>query len=230
MKILGTDFDNTLYFLDDKKTTAKNVTAVKEFMSKGNIFCVITGRTYLEIKQDLIELDLPYTYLVCGDGALIFDKDDNCLKKVKLDQRLVEQVLEIFHENGYEPYLEDGYSITTNTADCIKVSSVYVKDKQDGIRVAKLINEKLNLYTYASRAHVNVNNPLNDKKQAVYRLAEVASLNPKDFHVIGDDVNDYEMLESFDSAVIKDHNPKLDNLNLPVYDTLADYIEYLLNN
>lgn len=230
MKILGTDFDNTLYFLDDKETTNRNIAAVKEFIVKGNIFCIITGRTYLEIKPELIKLNLPYTYLVCADGALIFDSNDNCLKKIKLDQCLVEQTLEILHENGYDPYLENGYDITTNTADCIKVSSVYAKDKQDGIRVAKLINEKLNLYTYASRAHVNVNNPLNDKKQAVYRLAEVANLNPRDFHVIGDDINDYEMLETFDSAVVKKHNPILDKLKLPVYNTLADYIEYLSND
>lgn len=229
MKILGTDFDNTLYFLDDKETTNRNIAAIKEFMAKGNIFCIITGRTYLEIKPELTKLNLPYTYLICADGALIFDSTDYCLKTVKLDSHLVEQTLDILHDNGYNPYLEDGYNITTNPADCIKVSSVYAKDKQDGIRVAKLINERLNLYTYASRAHVNVNNPLNDKKQAIYRLAEVANLNPKDFHVIGDDINDYEMLETFSSAVVKKHNPILDKLNLPVYDTLADYIEYLLN-
>lgn len=229
MKILGADFDNTTFFLGDEKTTRKNIEAIKAFMSKGNIFCIITGRTYLEIKEDLVKLGLPYTYMVCADGALIFDSTDYCLKKINLDREIVERTVEILKENGYDPYLEDGYNITTNPDDCIKVSSLYATTKEDGIRIAKQIAKELDVYTYASRKHVNVNNPLNDKKQAIYRLAEVADLNPKDFHVIGDDVNDYEMLEAFDAAVIKRHNPMLDKLNLPEYETLADYIEYLLN-
>ena len=230
MKILGSDFDNTLYFLDDEEKTRKNIEAVKRFIAKGNIFCIITGRTYLEIKEDLTKLGLPYTYLVCADGALIFDSTDYCLKKINLDRKIVEETVKILKENGYDPYLEDGYNITTNPDDCIKVSSLYATTKEDGIRIAELISKELKVYTYASRKHVNVNNPLNDKKQAILRLAEVANLNPTEFHVIGDDVNDYEMLEAFNAAIVERHNPMLDKLNLPVYKTLADYIDYLMSH
>lgn len=230
MKILGTDFDDTLFFLDDMEKTKKNVEAVKKFISKGNIFCIITGRTYLEIKNDLVKLELPYTYLVCGDGALIFDSTDYCLKTVKLEKEKVNRAMEILKEHGYEPYMEDGYNITNNPDDCIKISSLYATTKEDGITIAQKIAKELGVYTYASREHVNVNNPLNDKKQAVLRLAEVANLNPNDFHVIGDDVNDLEMLEAFDAALVERHHPILDKLNLPVYETFADYVEHLLEN
>ena len=230
MKILSSDFDNTLYFKDDIIKTTKNIESARNFIAQGNIFCIITGRTYMELKPDLLKLNLPYTYLVCADGALIFDSTDYCLKTIKLDKNIVERAVEILKENGYEPYLEDGYNITNNPDDCIKVASLYAKDKEDAIRVSKLISEELNVYAYASRKHVNINNPLNDKKQAIIRLAEVAELNPNDFHVIGDDINDYEMLETFSAALVEKHNPLLDKFNLPVYKTLADYIEYLMSN
>ena len=101
MKILSSDFDNTLFFLDDPIKTAKNIEAVKKFIASGNIFCIITGRTYMEIKPDLLKLDLPYTYLVCADGALIFDSTDYCLKTVKLDKEVVKRAVEILKENGW---------------------------------------------------------------------------------------------------------------------------------
>ncbi len=230
MKIIGSDFDNTIYFLNDEERTNKNIEAAKKFMAKGNIFCIITGRTYLEIKEDLTKLGLPYTYLVCADGALILDSTDYCLKAVKLDENIARRAFEILKNAGYDPYLEDGYNITDNFADCIKISSVYATTKEDGIVIAKQIADELNVYTYASRKHVNVNNPLNDKKQAVLRLAEVANLNVEDFHVIGDDVNDYEMLEAFDAVLVERHHPMLDELNIPVYETFADYVDYLLEN
>ena len=44
MKILASDFDNTIYYLEDKEKNKKNVSAIKKFINQGNIFCIITGR------------------------------------------------------------------------------------------------------------------------------------------------------------------------------------------
>lgn len=228
MKILGSDFDNTLFFRNDSETTKKNIAAVKKFISAGNIFCIITGRTYMEIKEELVRLELPYTYMVCGDGAMVFDSTDYCLKTVGLDDYLVTKYWDILTEYGYAPYLEDGYNITTNKDDCIKISAEYT-DKPKALELVDKINQENEVYAYASRKHININNKTNDKKYAVLRLAEVANLNIDDFHVIGDDVNDFEMLEAFNASIVKEHNPILDKLNLPVYETLADCINELMN-
>lgn len=230
MKILCSDFDNTLYFKDDVSKTTKNIDSVRNFIAKGNIFCIITGRSYMEIKPDLLKLNVPYTYLVCADGAMILDSTDYCLIKINLEKEIVEKAYNILKENGYDPYLEDGYNITTNTSDCIKVASLYATNKEDGIKIAKKIAEELNVYAYASRKHININNIKNNKEQALIRLAEVANLNSNNFYVIGDDVNDYEMLKKFNSAIVEKHNPMLDKFNLPVYKTLSDYIEYIMSD
>ena len=105
MKILGSDFDNTIYFLEDSLKTNKNVSSIRKYVSEGNIFIIITGRTYSEIKPDLNKIDIPYTYLICGDGALIFDSTDYCLSSTKIPKETVEQVFSFMKEKGYEPYL-----------------------------------------------------------------------------------------------------------------------------
>lgn len=227
MKIIASDFDNTIYFEEDLNKSKNNIEAIKKFIKEGNLFCIITGRTYMEIKQELTRLELPYSYLICGDGALIFDNFDYCLKHTKMEKEHVERAVEILKENGYEPYLEDGYNITTNTEDCIKVAAVYTKDKKDGVRVAELINDELPVYAYASRFHVNVNSILNNKRDALLNLAKIININPKDFNVIGDSINDYEMLTEFNGATVENHNIILDKLNLKEYKTLADFIEEL---
>ena len=230
MKVLASDFDNTIFFLNNKEVTEKNIDAIRKFMLKGNIFCLITGRTYMEIKEELNRLNFPYSYLICGDGALIFDNLDYCIKYIKLDENVVERAVQILKENHYEPYLEDGYNITTNKADCIKVSSKYYKDKSDAERIVKLITSELDVYAYVSRAHVNINHPLNNKKQALLNLSEIIKVSPQKFYTIGDSINDYEMLEAFNGAIVKKHNSILDRLNLPEYNSVADYIEELSKN
>lgn len=229
MKVLGSDFDNTLYFLNDEELTKKNVEAIKKFMSLGNIFFIITGRTYMEIEKDLKKTQVPYTYLVCGDGAMIFDENRNCIQRIKLSKEISKKAVEILKEEGYEPYFEDGFKITNKIEDCIKISAVY-KNKKDAIKIAKRLNKELDVYAYASSAHVNINNSTNHKKLGVDRLISYAKLPKNKIHLIGDDVNDYEMLESYQGATLTKHNEKLDTLNIEKYETLYKYVEYLLNN
>lgn len=230
MKVLFSDFDNTIFFLNDENTTKKNVESIKDFINQGNMFCLITGRTYTDIKNELIKLDLPYTYLICGDGALIFDNLDYCLQRTTLDRGVAARTVEILKENGYDPYLEDGYNITTNLDDCIKVSANYIKDKNDAERVVELINDELMVYAYASRVHINVNNPINNKRDAIKNIIKLTNIPTKDIYVIGDSINDYEMLEAYNSAVVKKHNTSLDRLRLKEYETVSDYIKELSKN
>ena len=49
-------------------------------------------------------------------------------------------------------------------------------------------------------------------------------------YVIGDSVNDLEMLTTFQGAIMKNHSVELDKLNKKTYDTLYEYIEELEKN
>ena len=80
MKVLGSDFDNTIFFLNDPIQTKINVDAINKFREQGNIFCLITGRTFMETKDIVNELNLSFDYLACGDGAMIFNRNLECIK------------------------------------------------------------------------------------------------------------------------------------------------------
>ena len=60
MKILASDFDNTIYYLDNPEKNKKNVEAIRKFVSYGNIFCIITGRNYTDLKQLLNDFACSY--------------------------------------------------------------------------------------------------------------------------------------------------------------------------
>lgn len=227
MKIIASDFDNTLYFANNKELTNKNIDVIKKFMVEGNIFCIITGRTYMAIKEKLNELELPYTYLICGDGAMIFDSTDYCIERITLEKNVVESVVEYLKDHGYDAYLEDGYNVTENPTDCIKVVARYT-DKAKAVKIVNNINETLNVYAYASRSHININHKSCNKKDALERLAKIENISTEKIHVIGDDVNDYEMLTSFDGVIMSQHNPILNKINTDKYNTLHEYIEDLL--
>ena len=227
MKILASDFDNTIYYLDDKEKNKKNVSAIKKFINQGNIFCIITGRNYSDLKKLLNENDIPYSYLVCEDGAKIFNNMDYCIDTILLDRNTIEKIIPILEENNCDYYLDDGYNKTEYLEDVVKIV-INCTDEKEKERMVRIIKDKINVHIYASRTHVNIINKVVNKENALKKLFNLEELNINLLKVIGDNDNDYEMLKAFNGGVIKEHHKILDSLNKPEFETLADYIEELM--
>ena len=227
MKILASDFDETIYFPDDLDKTNKNIEAIRKFVNNGNIFCIITGRNYTNLKLLLKELKIPYTYLICEDGAKIFNSVDYCIDTILLDRNSIENIRKYLDEKKCDYYLDDGYNKTEYLDDCVKVV-VNCIDEEEKNKIVKDIKEQMDIHIYASRTHVNIINKSVNKENALKRLFNIEELDFSNLYVIGDNDNDYEMIKTFNGGVIKKHHSKLDSLNKKEYDTLSDYIEELM--
>lgn len=229
MKILASDFDETIYFLDDPERNKKNIEAIQKFISQGNIFCIVTGRNYTVLKQLLTENNIPYSYLICEDGAKIFNNVDYCLDTIFLEEKEIKEITKILEEEKCDYYLDDGYNKTTYYNDCVKVV-VRCKIQEEKERLVKLIKEKIDVHIYASRSHVNIIHKTVNKENAIKKLFNLEHLNYNKLYAIGDNDNDYEMLKAFNGVIVKNHHEKLDELNTKEYETLSDYIEELMND
>ncbi len=229
MKILASDFDETIYFPDNNELNEKNINSIKNFISKGNIFCIITGRNYTDLKKYLNDLDIPYSYLICEDGAKIFNNMDYCLNTVLLEESEIKETIKILEEENCDYYLDDGYNKTEYFNDCVKIV-VNCSDEEEKERLVKIIKDKVNIHIYASRTHINIINKTVNKENALKKLFNIENLNYNNLHVIGDNDNDYEMIKAFNGVVMKNHHEKLNELKRDEYESLSDYIEELMNN
>ena len=229
MKILASDFDETIYFPEDIEKTKNNVKYIKEFISYGNIFCIITGRNYTDLKQFLNNFDIPYSYLICEDGAKIFNNVDYCLDTILLEENEIKEVVKILEEEKCDYYLDDGYNKTEYYNDCVKIV-INCTDEEDKERLVKLIKDKVNIHIYASRTHINIIHKTVNKENAIKKLFNLEHLDYNKLHVIGDNDNDYEMIKAFNGVVMENHHEKLNELNKEEYKTLSDYIKELMNN
>ena len=226
MILLASDFDETIFLENDMTTTKKNIEKIRDFISKGNSFCIITGRNYTDLKELLNKYKIPYTYLICEDGAKIFNYVDYCIDTINLDKEEIESIIPILEDNKCDYYLDDGYNETNNINDCVKIV-INCKDKDKANKIVEAIKEKVDIHIYVSRVHVNIIHKSVNKKNALKRLFNLEELNFNDLRVIGDNDNDYEMLKEFNGGVIKKHHKVLDELKKKEYDTLADYIDEL---
>ena len=227
MHIIASDFDKTLY-VDNKEILEKNIKSIESFINKGNIFIIVTGRMYTDIKLLLNQYNIKYSYIICEDGAKIFNEFDYSIKDYPLPKEKIDKIEEIFNKYNTDFYLDDGYNITTNKNDCIKVNSV-IEDREVSNKILEELN-KLDVYAYLSRNYINITDNSTSKQIALEYLLYYKDYYKEDLYVIGDDINDYEMLKKYNGGVMKEHHKMLDDLNKKEYDSLYEFIEYVENN
>ena len=228
MKVLASDFDLTLY-VDDLEIVKKNVMAIRYFMKNGNLFGIITGRNYSDIKVLLNQYDIPYHYLICQDGAKLFDSMDYCFSTVSLSREDIVRIVPVLEEYHFDYYLDDGYNETTNMDDCVKVVGVIENRREEAQKVVDILIKE-GFYAYLSMYYINILDSSVNKKNALEKLLVHADCYKEDLYVIGDSVNDLEMLTSFQGAIMKNHSKELDHLGKKSYNTLYEYIEELERN
>ena len=227
MKILASDFDLTIFYPNDLEKTNKNIEAIRRFMLDGNIFCIVTGRNLTKLNEEIEKYNIPFSYLICEDGAKIFDSEYYCLHTTLLREEEIRKVENILEDNHIEYYLDNGYGETRSHTDCVKIV-VRCLDPVERDRIVKLVKDKVNIHIYASTKHVNIIDKDVNKEMALKTLCCLEELDTDKIYTIGDSDNDYEMLKAFKGAVVKDHSRGLDDLEKDEYDTFSDYVDKLL--
>ena len=96
MKIAVSDFDGTLYFHEQGlqgSIPVENLEAVKKWREQGNIFCFCSGRDMRSLMDEVHLYDFAYDYVLCNNGATIFDENLNLIKEFPLSKTALTKVL-----------------------------------------------------------------------------------------------------------------------------------------
>lgn len=206
MKLLVTDFDGTLY-TDDYN---KNIEALNKFKQKGNKIVIATGRYLSALKEDL-DKRVDYDYLICTDGSIIYDNNDNVIYKELLDKesceyvinqlRKLEEVNNIYCLNGdklldYDEY--DNTNAIIASFEDRKVVEEYFEN---------ILKEVPSLHGYISTKWINITSKKVSKKTAIDIITSRLKLSKNDVIVFGDNINDIDMINYYDGyIVIKEHD------------------------
>ena len=224
MKIIASDFDNT-FFVKDEATLKENIEEVKKFISDGNIFIIITGRSFTNIKKEIMKNEISYSYLVCQDGANIFDKNDICLISNYLPLNKNKKITEYLKKEQIDYSYESAFNDYDNQNNATKIT-ITLKPTDNKTEILENIKKKANVYAYVSSKHINIIDSKVNKSTALAYLIKKKYIDDS-VVVIGDDINDYEMMKDYNGVVMKKHDPILNNLNKEEIESVNKYIKLL---
>lgn len=197
MKLLVSDYDGT--FNEDNKLSKinKNIDAVKRFMNSGNIFAFATGRNYDSIKKEITKYHIPYNYLICSNGSIVFDHKDRVLFQNTILVDTVKKTLRYLNKLGFVKSLElrDAYGRSTSDYNnvCEIVCTLKFKNSLD----ARMVREEIAFLNSFSFMNVVIFKEELDKKDGIYVVSGIEGIGKEDIYTIGDASNDRGMLEEF---------------------------------
>lgn len=244
MKLLASDFDNTLYFKDRFKE--EDLLAIKKFQKEGHLFGICSGNYLNRIKHYSIN-KVSYDFYITSTGSLIVlnDKivDQSQISYTSLTAlfNTYNEMCKIWIHADYDLYVTAKSTFPSIHNNIIVSSEEIPTDNIHGISLgfnnpneARLHSDKLNeLYKdieiFQNNECLDIVNRNCNKGNAIRTLTSVISTHKT--YGIGDNFNDLPLLEAVDISFTFHTSPKeIQDVCTYVVDSIAEAIEIILKD
>lgn len=223
MKILVSDFDDTLYTLE----YLNNIEKIQKFVNNENMFIIATGRNYTQLLEDIDEFYVPYFFLICDDGAAIYNRKGESLFKQIMDSSIAQNIFnklrkskeisELYFDNGEE------YSLDNNKAIKIIGKPKNIEKAQEILN--EILNEFPEVQGYISENWINITDKKVTKATGIEFLINKYNLEDCEIFVAGNNVNDISMFDKFKGYCIGNKCEELKNKSFKTITSISDVID-----
>lgn len=207
MKVLISDFDKTLFTKDYQK----NIKAINDFVDKGNIFVIATGRNLVTLTHDL-DKNLKFNYLICNDGGVIYDKNFKTIYRKDIDNNLVKPIFDVLKKDISvgDPLIDLTFDYSYNLVGNANAIIARIIDYKKASKLLDfLLSNFSNITGYISDNWINIDDKSVNKGNGIINLCKIIDYNYKDVYAIGDNTNDISMCEICHGFCMVDGSLKL---------------------
>ena len=259
--IIATDFDGTLCqgYPDGYKINDKTIEAIKQFRKKGNLFGVVTGRSYIWAypifkQQNTFEFD----FILSDNGAQCVDKDGNFVfsNKIKAYKGFAKDFVmtvlnfgegveesgicfetsrynfEAANPDGNDGYYSD-YSVLDelNEKDEFVMVNAVCKNDEIASQLKKALVEKFGKYICPAQNGRCLDITANgiNKASGIGQYAEIMGVESDNIYSAGDNYNDIVMVKEFHGCAVKNAVSDLKDVAEFIVDDVGDIVNMILS-
>lgn len=229
MKFVVSDLDGTLLY-SSNEISEYTVTTIKKLIDSGVNFAIATGRGQQGVQRFLKQLGIA-PYLICNNGANIYDPKGNCIFEERIPKDVVTKILKEIRANNLfysaflneyfyynkEDIIEDFMSrplykevLLEKEEDCPELNKIIVSDDDPEVikKIANILKDKfsdLAEITLSQPTCVDIAPKNCSKGSGIKNLANIFKLTPDNFMAFGDGENDLDMLKTVGHPVIMEN-------------------------
>lgn len=224
MKLLVTDYDNTLEFhydfTDNIYVLNKNIKAINKFM-KNNLVCIATGRHFDAIHKTLIENNIKFNYLCVNNGAELYDDSYNLLYCLPI----ASQDLEILMKLGDKVFFRNPLN-----SKLISSANLYFDNLKDFEQTKEYLdNNLMESFVEYKYPKIKIINENCNKLDIIKIIQDLKKIDDKSIYTIGDDVNDIEMIRYYNGYSLITAKEETKKISSKLYEELNQLIKEIDN-
>lgn len=193
MNLIITDFDGT-FFDNNYLENIKFIESIKDNYD----FVIATGRNFKSLKEDL---KIECKYYICNDGGYILDNDEKLIYNNFMNDDVIRTVYNGMKELNYKEYFFDYINyFDTEINKNINKLSIKIRDNNALKDMKYMLKDLDGVYGYLSNNWINILSTESKKEYAIDKILELN--NYEKIYVIGNEINDYGMLEKYSGYLI----------------------------
>ena len=189
--ILISDFEKALY----DKNYKNNIKAVNKFINEGNTFVIVTDRGISWLKEKLSP-ELKFSYIICNDGAMIFDNEFNLIYRQDIAKECIEPIFMTLKKSICvgNPLIDLGYGYRNKVSKGANAITARITDKSKAkVMMENVLKNYPNVTAYMSDSWLNFVDKIVNKCNAVKWLGKRIKEKPRHMYFISDNINDIKM-------------------------------------
>ena len=208
MKILVSDFDESFYNDDFDK----NIRLVNNFVRKGNIFIIATGRNMHDLMKTIKDKNILVSYYICSDGSTIYDQFLNIIYRKDLESKDARTLYNMLanDKNIISPYIDTTTGLTGDVnRSANRVVGCFINYNKALDLALEINNTFDDAYAYLSKTHININNKHVNKATSLSYLKEYYNFDEFDIYTFGNDINDISLSMYDNNYILKSASDEL---------------------
>lgn len=229
MKIIVSDFDYT-FFDDDFE---QNIERINKFVDDGNLFVIATSRNITSLNEDIDFYNIKYSYLICKDGGMIFDKNMHVIYQKNIDSDIINEVFEALDTAGAtsETWIDNGTDFVLDVDDGCNSLISKIADRKKCCELLQYIKNKYsNIDGYISEYWINIHDVSVNKANGIEILLNKLNWNKDNIYTIGGDSNDILMVERYHGYATDNSCDEVKNSAIVIADNFIDAVDLIQNN
>jgi HAD superfamily hydrolase (TIGR01484 family) len=249
MRIAVSDYDGTL--CKNGIVSIEDIEAINAWRETGNLFGIATGRDLSLITYCISQWNIPFDFLICVNGAILYDDKLNLLRSINIPDALVKETLlhpaarasmhyQLCTDGVNKIYIQnpDSYFNSLDvTYESITYEQALIQNNLQQISLAYTTKEELIeracalSNAFGDRLCLNINNVFIDineksvnKLKGILDILAIKRWPAEGLLVIGDEENDIPMIRRFKGFSISSASGKVAGQAAAVYNSVGDML------
>ena len=200
--LIVSDYDGTLKQDEHIESMKSNVDLLKRISHNKAIFMLSTGRLYRSIKSEIEKFDIPFQYLSCANGNILFDKDFQVIFKTYINSEIINNLKPFYRKILSIDALDEYGTLVSNNPTEYLVHLVEEPETRRKVVNMLLDSPTVDYCTDGSNKYTIHIFSMSSKITTIEIVKKMLNISKEAIYTIGDGPNDLEMIKKYNGFII----------------------------